>query len=99
MFGLGLEVGHPRDIGAFAGGELDGKLLHDHLIGDIVEHDVDIGVLLFEAVQKVGNHLAFIAVGIPHDTNFGRILCKGARSQNGQGDTGKQNRLHLKSPP
>ena len=66
VVGLLLEVGDPGDVGALAGLELDRQLLLDHLVGDVVEDDVDAGVLRHEAVEQVLDDLALDAVGVPH---------------------------------
>ena len=46
--------------------ELDRQLLLDHLVGDVVEDDVDAGVLGHEALEQVLDHGALDAVGVPH---------------------------------
>ena len=51
VVGLLLEVGDAGDVGALAGLELDRQLLLDHLVGDVVEDDVDAGVLGHEALR------------------------------------------------
>ena len=48
-----LDVGHAGDVRALAGFELNGKLLLDDLVGDIVEGDVDAGIVLHEAIEQV----------------------------------------------
>ena len=66
VVGLLLEVGDAGDVGALAGLELDRQLLLDHLVGDVVEDDVDAGVLGHEALEQVLDDGALDAVGVPH---------------------------------
>ena len=61
-----LEVGDPGDVGALAGLELDRQLLLDDLVGDVVEDDVDAGIVGHEALEQVLDDRALDAVGVPH---------------------------------
>lgn len=97
VIGLFLEVRDPRDIGAFAGGQLDRQLLHDDLIGHVIQRDVDIGVLFHETVQQVLHDLAFHAIGIPHDPHIPG-LCRGCESQRGCGGHNANDLFHFLPP-
>ena len=66
--------------------ELDRQLLLDDLVGDVVEDDVDAGVLGHEAVEQVLDDRALDAVGVPHhahvagDGRRSRAARRGERS-------------------
>ena len=66
VVGLLLEVGDPGDVGTLSRLELDRQLLLDHLVGDVVEDDVDPRVLGHEPLQEVVDHRALDAVRVPH---------------------------------
>src|SRR5262249_40989606 len=66
------EVGDARDVRPFAGRQLHGELLDDRLVRDLVDRDLDVGVLRLEALREVLRHLAFVAVGIAGDSNSAR---------------------------
>ena len=67
------QIGDTGKIGALAGIEQSGKLFDNGLVGHAVKHDLDVGVLFFEPVEQIAHDIAFNAVRIPHDADFGRV--------------------------
>jgi hypothetical protein len=73
VVGKRLDIGDAGDVRAATGLQLDGQLLHHDLIADIVENDVDVGVVLVEAVDQVLDDLALDTVRIPHEPHVSRL--------------------------
>ncbi len=96
VVGLRLEVGHAGDVGALAGLELDRQLFLDHLVGDVVEDDLDARVVGHEAFQQIFNDGALDAVGVPHHPDVAGVDAARRRQQRGGQD---RDFLHRCSSP
>ena len=69
-----LEPGDAGDVRCFAGLYLRRKLFVHDLVGNRVDDDLDVRVFRLKAIQKVPKNSTLVAVIVPSDMYFNRIL-------------------------
>ena len=68
------QIGDAGHVRSFSRGELERQgFLNSRSVSDGIDRDFDVGIVGLEAVEQIAQHLTFVAVVVPSDTQVDRL--------------------------